>query len=362
MSQRSEIVAIQYLRGFCAVAVVIDHSTAMASFPKYFGVEFFHGALGHGRLGVDIFFVISGFIITVVALKSDSWQPSLPRISYFTKRFARIVPLMWIAILSYLVLRMVATDTPITPLTYARAALLWPYGQVEPNNIWTLRHEFIFYVLFALTWLGRTRALRWLLLLWFASPIAYALATGIFWQTIPNKTLLPIVFNSVNLEFGAGMLVGLAWLRRPPRRMVRLPVHPAIAFALLTLAVMIASALNGLTWMSVPATLFTAVLAAGLVGFATMVECPRDHLSKFGRLLGNASYAIYLFHPHMVSGLLAIASRLLHKQHPELAVIVIIVLATAAGIAIHLWIEKPLVRAVQRRLPAPPPIAVRSEG
>ncbi len=43
------------------------------------------------------------------------------------------------------------------------------------------------------------------------------------------------------------MLVGLAWLRRPPRRFVRLSIHLAIALALLTLAVMIASALNGLT-------------------------------------------------------------------------------------------------------------------
>ncbi len=83
MSQRSEIVAIQYLRRFCAAAVFVDHSAAMASFSKYFGTEFFDGALGHGRIDVDIFFFISGLIITVVGLRSAARRPSPSHGSFF---------------------------------------------------------------------------------------------------------------------------------------------------------------------------------------------------------------------------------------------------------------------------------------
>ncbi len=353
MTLRSEILPVQYLRGFCAAAVVVDHTAAMAGQPKYFGTVFLGGALDHGRLGVDIFFVISGFIMTVVSLESGSWKPLLSRASFFSKRFARIVPLMWLAIISYLVLRMVGSNTAIVPVNYLRAVLLWPDGQVEPNHMWTLRHEFIFYILFAVSFFGRP-AMRWVLVGWFVSPVFYAAVTGIYWQTVPDRHFFSILMNSANLEFASGTIVGLAWLRWPERRTFHLPIHPWLVFGILTLGVISASAFTGLPWMSVPGTLITASLGAAVVALATVVECPRDRLSAFGRLLGNASYSIYLFHPHIASALLSVSSRLLHKQHPLWATVSIVLIVTAVGVAIHLLIEKPLVRAAQRLLQSRP--------
>src|SRR5689334_19701485 len=99
-----EIVGVQYLRGLAALAVVVDHSGITVATPKYFGTVIGGGLLNHGASGVDLFFLISGFIITATSLDAD-WQPKVKLGAFFGRRFIRIVPLMWIAIVSYAVLK-----------------------------------------------------------------------------------------------------------------------------------------------------------------------------------------------------------------------------------------------------------------
>ncbi len=111
---------IQYLRGLAALAVVLDHTAAMASFDKYFGQEVLDGFLYKGAIGVDLFFVISGFIISIVSLKPDL-KPSTTLSDFFQKRFLRIVPLMWVAVIAYAMLRLVGRSADqFDPWTYIR--------------------------------------------------------------------------------------------------------------------------------------------------------------------------------------------------------------------------------------------------
>lgn len=359
MSQRSEIVGIQYLRGFCAIAVVIAHTSQMAEFPKYFGGTVLGGVLAHGGAGVDIFFVISGFIITVVALQGETLTPSLSRASFFAKRFARIVPLMWLSIAAFLVLRMAATSTEIIPLSYMQAAFLIPYGDVQPNSIWTLRHEAIFYIVFAVSFLG-PKSLRWIMWAWLASSIIIPIATLGLLADMDDATPVGIIFSPVNIEFAAGMLVGFAWLKRPQAADLWLRIDPFLLLMLLSALVMAWVAVSG-TNRSVPGMAGLAVVGGGLIWLAARLRCPSGPIASAGRLLGNASYAIYLFHPPLVAASLVAGSRLA-PDHVAIAIPVIVALVTTAGVVIHLVVEKPLVRHVQRWLspkPAMPPIVVR---
>lgn len=75
MQQKREIEGIQYLRGIAACAVVIDHAAGMTALPKYFGDAVWGGFLQRGYIGVDLFFMISGFIICIVSLERTMLSP-----------------------------------------------------------------------------------------------------------------------------------------------------------------------------------------------------------------------------------------------------------------------------------------------
>lgn len=350
--QKTELVGIQYLRGFCAIAVVADHASAMASFKKYFGEKLLDGTLEHGALGVDIFFVISGFIISIISLSENSLNPEIGVKEFFWKRFARIVPTMWVAILSYAILRHMGSSTVSDPWEYFRAFFLIPWGEVDPNQIWTLRHEAIFYGLFAISFLGRS-TLRPILFVWFLSPIFIVIIErmGLI-SGVENDSFVGILFRDCNMEFGVGFLIGIIRLKWLGKMQFYCPIHPFPSLLFLTVGVIAFGALSQHLLPPILARLVIAMLAGLLVGLAAYVACPRDGLTRFGELLGNASFSIYLFHAHFESALLAVMAKFTPLMPITWVVAIVSLLATIGAIAAYFFVEKPLVRFVQKKNPA----------
>lgn len=349
MSDRSEITGIQLLRGFAAIVVVIDHVAAMAAFPKYFGRHLLDGLLSTGALGVDTFFVISGFIIVVVSLQGPQLAPRTSLRSFFQKRFLRIIPLMWIGIAVYMLMRGLFTHTPIEPGPYARAALLLPWGTVEPNTIWTLRHEIIFYGLFALCYLGPWRQLRVLVLAWIFSPLALGLWRGAMGDKVNTEAFIDIVASPVNLEFGAGFFLALLWLKRGWSSDWRLPKGTMVPLLFaLGIAGFMLWRWTGLTWKSPESSLALAAINGALIWLACRLWVDSGWISTFGRFLGNASYSIYLFHLGLCSGGLMVASRLVPNLPLPLVVIGVSGGAIAGCCLLHVVLEKPLIALLQR--------------
>jgi Acyltransferase family len=137
-SPNKEIIGVQYLRGLAALGVVVAHTSVTADFPKYFGREILGGFLAYGGSGVDLFFVISGFIMCATALKGPQLEPALSAAAFAAKRFTRIIPLMWVAVLSYILLRYLGRRI-VHPIPYLRAFFLFPAGvesfaQHEPTQ------------------------------------------------------------------------------------------------------------------------------------------------------------------------------------------------------------------------------------
>lgn len=331
---RGEIVGIQYLRGVAALMVVCDHAAVTLSNPKYFGAHLWNSLLVRGASGVDLFFLVSGFIITWVSLDAQA-LPRMTRLSFFGRRFVRIVPLMWLGVISFAVLRLLGRGE-LDIWATVRALALWPVGELEPLNIWTLRFEAIFYGVFALSMMG-PKVLRPLLWIWAAAPVVLALAGG-----TSNEWLRNIAYP-VNVEFGAGVLVGLAtihWKRRP----FRLPIHPLIVAGACGVALMVLAAVFDLRFHLVDRTLLAAVFCAPILLFGVHVVCPAGPLDWLGRLIGDASYALYLFHPHILLVLATVWSKA--APHTPIWILVPgeILIAVACGVAIHLWLERPLLR------------------
>jgi peptidoglycan/LPS O-acetylase OafA/YrhL len=336
----NKLIGLQYLRGIAAFLVLVDHMRGMVAMPRYVGGDPFPW-LGFGAIGVDIFFVISGFIITVACFDANGRKPTVTVSSFWRHRFARIVPFLWICVGVYALSRWFGVGK-LDSGPYLRAVTLWPIGEVRPNVVWTLRHEALFYLVFAVSmlWLRSRAALA----LWCLSPVAAALVGGV------GGEWASFIANPVNLEFGAGVLCAGAYLRATPSFRgaplpASLPVLAGLSGAMLAVAVALSAGVR-----TVGATTLLAAMASVLVLYSVCRVRDVPPLRVLGTLLGDASYAIYLTH-----GLLTLAIlEALRKVAPGIglgaAYACVVGGALTGGILVHLIVERPVVRGSQRLL------------
>lgn len=336
MSSVRQIAGIQYLRGIAACGVVVAHADATASFPKYFGTRLLGGALDHASAGVPLFFLISGFIITIVSLRPGDAAPRVSVRDYALRRALRILPIMWVAIGAYAALHLLGRGEADWWSTL-RALALWPVGELAPNLIWTLRHEAIFYVLFAATFLG-PRMARFLLPLWFVSPLLYA-AAGL--PEAPQGGLAELgwtLFHPCGLQFGAGLALGLVWLRWSRERTLRAPWLWPLSIAYF------AAVVAGLAWLRPESRLAADIVtgAAFLPLLALATHAAPERASRIGLLLGDASFSIYLFHPAALSATLTGLAALAPGTPPAVAIALTALAGIGFGLAAYFAVERPL--------------------
>ncbi len=337
----NEIRGLQYLRGLAAAFVVIDHAASVAAIDKYFGQTVLGGILTHGGKGVDLFFVLSGFIICITSLSEKDLGPKLGVTAFAARRFARIVPVMWLATISYAVFRILGRGV-ISWEDCLRGLFLFPDGNVQPPQLWTLRHELIFYTLFAISFLNGRRKI-WIITLWVISPFIFE------WLFSPNNNdrrehFLFIVANPVNIEFAAGLLMGVFWLRSTRDYSFTSPIHPMIVLSALMILFV---ALN--FWLRVPfhrisSNIISSLICIPILLIGSHIRCPHDLLDKFANLLGNASFSIYLFHMHFISAILGIWAKIRPDTPIGLVIFVTSLASIMAGVTIYVLIEKPVLR------------------
>jgi len=102
------ILPLQYLRAFAAGIVVVYHAYNQAAILFGAGKD----RLSFGAIGVDIFFILSGFIMMLVSEQRED-KP----IKFFARRLLRIIPIYWCMIALY-----VASDTIFGPFGFFRSA------------------------------------------------------------------------------------------------------------------------------------------------------------------------------------------------------------------------------------------------
>lgn len=353
-SDRNVIVGIQHIRGLAAAIVAVYHSSRLIWPGK--GGEAGMQLLAAGDFGLQLFFVISGFIITIICL-SPSGAPRLSLAEFLRRRFVRIVPMMWIAIATYTVLKLSAgggTDW----LATLRAAVLWPVGELKPGIIWTLRLEFSFYILFALAVMVSRQRL-WLIGAWACLPIVTRLAAPYLPWLTPEPGSDSFVWVHLmghqvgaNLQFGMGMLLGLLWNSRHP---LFAPRFQAGFLALLAICLVAMVADEGLLRTGIPdlAKILIQTAAVTVIVMIALVLRPRNSAQdRFGKLLGDASYSIYLFHalvqPVIAKALLAAA--VIVALPSSVSFMIVTVLSIGVGILIYLFVERPLLRLLGTRV------------
>lgn len=350
----SRMLLIDCCRGLAAFLVVFQHCLYMIAEPKYFGTDPLNQAVLFGGRGVDFFFVLSGFVISFAHWGDLGRTDRLGR--YLTKRFTRVYPLLWVVAIPSLCASWVLASAYVPAgwqenlnVAFTSLTLLPSQYAPQPNVAWTLKHEILFYALFAVV-LWRPRLGLGMLLAWAAACIAYATTAH------TSNFLTDFLLSSYNLEFLVGITCG--WIlrtRRVPCPLV-LSTVGAIGFFAAGLAYDPPPVEH--PWIPNPTTniqllyfgLSSALVILGLaqINLSRPIVPPRVLV-----LLGAASYSIYLVHVPVVS----VACKVLVKMnsafpvHPLAALAVTCAAGVVGGIVLHLGVERPLMKMVRRVLP-----------
>jgi exopolysaccharide production protein ExoZ len=150
----NKLLSLQYGRAIAALAVVFYHFSGYHQANQEF--EPFRGFFKFGHLGVDFFFVLSGFVI-MMAHKKDLGQSSRI-VSFGLKRFFRIFPTYWFH-LSFIILIRISAGILFHQDSFYRDFdfsfmldnfLLLPTGKYLIGPAWSLSYELFFYLLFSL--------------------------------------------------------------------------------------------------------------------------------------------------------------------------------------------------------------------
>jgi exopolysaccharide production protein ExoZ len=334
---------LHLLRVVAALGVVHYHITSDAGLQLDWDI---------GNRGVDVFFVISGFIIAYIGTSKPE--------SFFLRRMIRVVPFYWAATLFVFAivsavphLFRTTQDDPVhliySLLFIPREA---PDGGMWPTLVlgWSLNYEMFFYALFAISlWISR----RWAPVVtcgWIAMLVVLIRASGTDSSTI-GFYAKPIVF-----EFCLGVVVFYLYQWVDERREVlarfaagKLLVGAVFVGSLLAIAVLeqhYRGEVSRLWVAGIPAffIVLSALLLERLYGVRTK--------SKLIYLLGEASYIIYLVHPYIIYTVLRLAKLDSSLPVPALVLVIVglIALSSAISVAIHVWFERPVMGYLRKRL------------
>lgn len=334
-------------RFFAALLVVLFHN----SFIVYnltgavpFGM-FFRG----GHSGVEYFFVLSGFIIFHVH-RSDFGHPTKLK-NFARKRVIRIVPMLWLTLIPWGLLKLASaqmgTNEPITPLNLLQDMFLLPHsGGTVLGVIWTLRRELIFYILFA-TVIANRRVGLLVMILWQFLVVAQQIHP--FMGGVEPGMLL----GTANLGFGLGMLIAILVNRRPVQNGALWIGVGIIAY----LGVMIAEWRIGGPYDAsyrpmggiLNDLLYLAAASAVVIGMASRDMLSPKAESRLISALGGCSYALYLVHLPVGSILIRALKPLWAHTSPEMLMLLLSFGSILFALAIHQWVEKPLLRLLKPR-------------
>ena len=345
VSQRSTYFNIQALRGLASCMVVLYHSSEAWS--NVARSDASH-AWSAGSTGVDIFFVISGFVMAFASL--GKVQGSAAAAVFMKRRIIRVMPLYWIvtaSVLLHSLLHLVRRGQPlikVTPAQIIESLLLLPYNSsASPivGHAWTLSYEMFFYVCLAAMVLLRKSSVLALTTL-----MICLVGLGQFrTATWPEATA---ILSPWLLEFTAGL-----WIGHGAKKLWSLPTGVS--------AVMASAGLLGLWFVplstAAPQRILHAVCAVMLVQAAVALERKSGpSVPVWALLIGDASYSIYLLHPFLLGGMGKVLLRLgliapfRERLLDELTMVTVCcAVAIILGIILHKTVEYPVNRYLAGR-------------
>jgi exopolysaccharide production protein ExoZ len=337
----NNLTSIQSLRGFAALAVCLAHLHPVEA--KFGGAPLLGNWAILGFAGVDLFFVISGFVMVWVTRTDQGSAQALP--GFWLARFLRIYPLWWLVLSAIVAVWMVKPGwvyaSHLTDPDILRSYLLFPAKELPLHAVgWTLIHEVWFYLVFGLLLLAPARLFPILLALWAAIVTSAALA-----MPVPSDPVLALIRHPLTLEFVMGAAIGVVatkGLFPAPRLMLQFGCFVFLLSAL-SIRENPAAAFEA-EWARV--WLFGLPSALIIWGWVGLEQQNHNHTPRWTQALGNWSYALYLIHVPAFVAIGSLATPLSRPGPIDNILLLAVALAVAifAAFVLHILFEKPLQR------------------
>jgi exopolysaccharide production protein ExoZ len=339
-ARQHDLLGVQALRAIAALLVVAYHAVDQwtSHRPGYVtGIDYWP----NGSAGVDIFFVISGLVMTLSVQRNAT--RAHPAWSFIKDRIIRIVPLYWVIttlkIAVVVAIPALATRTRLDPLYVAGSYFLLPVhdwtGVIRPVLPvgWTLTYEMFFYILVAVS-------------LFLRVPLARVCVPMLLLVVAIACVAPPEEFaNTMVAEFIFGIVIGrsIPWLRSLPPSVGT--IVGVAGFATLLMIPVLGGILRPLTW-GLPAACVVAAVVA--------LEMPaRKMIPRWLLAAGNASYATYLTHGFVVPAVFILCAKSISVDWAGVTATIILslVISLIVGQAVHHFIEQPLLLRLRTRRP-----------
>lgn len=290
---------IQVLRGFAATLVVWHHIQPMLN--SSFGTSF---QTNIGAIGVDIFFVISGFIMFYRGYTTPD------RIPFFLiSRFFRIVPLYWLATFALVTLFLLGFSPNgvhhLTPRMVLESIFFIPSSLPNGNHAlvlllgWTLMYELFFYALFAVSFFARSRRMSLCCL------TAALCSTSILGTLVEGWTYFQMYYLApITIEFLYGAVLGMTFdkIRFISRRSALIAAGSCFVVTTGLLIWFYQSGEFDTGRFGLRFLVFGIPSFFFVLGFLILEKSGIRKRSGMLVKWGDTSYSLYLFHPLILQG------------------------------------------------------------
>lgn len=343
----SKILNIQALRGIAVLLVVIYHLIKIEG--KYgHGNTILPIWLSIGMSGVDLFFVISGFVMVTVTRGWFQKTGAIRRFLYH--RVTRIYPTYWFYSLLVLVVFLIRPEMVNSSqggqVNILASFLLLPQELLPLLMVgWTLIHEMYFYLAFALLLIFPERWLLPLLMIWGIGSIGMGFALP-----LTGNPVVQVVTHPLTLEFIAGCAIAHIYFLKRYRSSGSYLLILALIWWLVGYGIHVVQGygLEPTGWLRV--LLFGVPASLVVFALVSMEKGTEQKLPYWLVLIGNASFSIYLSHVLVISALGRIWGGLvIANAGVNIAALLVILLSVLAfGILSYQILERPLLRFTRR--------------
>jgi exopolysaccharide production protein ExoZ len=328
--------SLQELRALAAIMVVVFHAQGLCHKYAAGGRSGTEAVLGDfGTHGVDLFFVLSGFVI-LYTIRRANLTPG----GFLLRRLIRIVPLYWVLTLAMiacgvvLLLHGVPEPRPIVESLLFASYSLYTRPPVLYVG-WSIEYEIFFYAAVTLALLAAVPIYRAVGLAFLACYAALHLLVPAAWVAdnflffLSNPLLFEFVLGLLLAELAVGTRLGL------------------LDFAIPVAALGLSIAVDGFGRLVI-----AGVPAAVVVWTAVKTESwtSRYKGMRFLVRIGDASYSIYLVQVIVLPGVGKLIARFVPQTPGDLLIPIAVVLVVAAGMLIYTFIERPMLRSLQALL------------